>query len=193
MGAYAMSKQFPNRQIKIKPLSEGIGLGTLKNQEVTRIVPEVVKTSVEVIQKAPELNVNIMAQAHAAYASKPFDTVLSSKPAHLDQIGVRHKAQAVYATHSVASEIRSRPTTKAYVASYRFIVGVGMDFFVGLISALLLAWSGIIAWNAGSTGAFTPIEAFDELIGYLQLIPVFASVAIVSCAGLMVHFLRKFS
>jgi hypothetical protein len=128
------------RELHIRPLSEGIGLGSLKSvppKPVEQFVPRV-DIDAE-LPKVPDMESIFISQAHAAYAPQ-----------------------------SVASEIRNRPTSKALVYSSRFLLGFGTDLLVGCLSVLILSWTGIIAWNAGSSNGVNPLDAWMTLINFLK-------------------------
>jgi hypothetical protein len=144
-----MAKQFPRRQIKIRPLSEGLGLGVLRSPEATA--------------RPADLDSSIMRQAHAAYAP-----------------------------HSVGTEMRNRVGYKAYVWMARFAAGAGLDLAVGVVSIVILAWAGVIAWNAGATGVLSPAAALGEVMGFLARMTPKTVTLVVLCVALMVRVVRKF-
>jgi hypothetical protein len=123
-------------EIKIRPLSEGIGLGRIQ--------------SVMNKNKLPT----------EEYTNKSAAVVPSSS--------VTRHAQAAYAPHSVATQLRSRPSTRLYVYFWRFLAGIGTDMFVGSITVFVLAWAGILAWSAGSTGEFNPLAALITVTDMLE-------------------------
>ena len=148
-GGESMAKQFPRRQIKIRPLSEGLGLGVLRSPEAAA--------------RPADLDASIMRQAHAAYAP-----------------------------HSVGSEMRSRARYKLYVRFSRFLAGAGLDLAVGVLSIVILAWAGVIAWNAGATGIFSPVAAFGDVTGFLSQMPPMTVAILIECVALAARVLRKF-
>jgi hypothetical protein len=77
------------------------------------------------------------------------------------------QAHAAYAPNSVASELRSRSSARIFVAFRRFVADAGADLFVGCFSVLVLAWSGILAWEAGSMGKVSPLDAFVTIQDFL--------------------------
>jgi len=130
------------RELRIRPLSEGIGLGTVRS--VSHKVPKVVEHQSADQQRRHEPVV--LRQAHAAYQPQ-----------------------------SVAAEMRRRSSSQWYVLMSRFVAGVGADLFVGSFSIFVLSWAGILAWNAGSTGVFNPLEsliAFTDILEKLSLVKV---------------------
>jgi hypothetical protein len=116
-------------KIKIRPLSEGIGLGSLRspggrhNDAAASFAPD------KGFSGGPKIDSLVMRQAHAAYAPG-----------------------------SVGAELRARGSTMMIVGFRRFIVNMGTDLFVGLFSALVLTWSGLVAWEAGSVGTLQPVN-----------------------------------
>lgn len=127
------------RELQIRPLSEGIGLGCLKSispKPVDQFIPQVELD--RDLPKVPEFESIYMHQAHAAYAPQ-----------------------------SVAAEIRERSTSKLRFQLGRFFAGAGTDIFVGCLTAFILAWAGIIAWNAGSSNGVNPLEAWVTLVRFL--------------------------
>ena len=131
-----MSNNEKQRSIQIRPLSEGIGLGTLHSTKTQS--PHGAGTPIDRSARSSQ-NPQMAREAHAAYAP-----------------------------HSVAAQIRSRQSHRWYVTLSRFCVGLGLDMFVGIFSALILAWSGVIAWTAGSTGEFNPLAALMTVTDVLE-------------------------
>lgn len=112
------------RDIRIRPLSEGIGLGALKTPS-----PKVQLT---------DIDTSVMRQAHAAYAP-----------------------------HSVETEIRQRLVTNWYVQSVRFLTATGLDIFVGVISAFMVAWVSVLAWSAGESGQIDVLNSLNVVVDFL--------------------------
>ena len=106
------------QKIKIRPLSEGIGLGSLRSPGTNGRGGATVFADDPIVMFDPKIDTSVMRQAHAAYAPK-----------------------------SVAAELRSRPSVRFSVAVQRFAAGAGTDIFMGTLSALVLSWSGILAWE----------------------------------------------
>ena len=114
--------------LQIRPLSEGIGLGELKSATVS---------SATVSRRQPrQTSVNVSDVERA----------------------VTRQAQAAYAPNSVATEIRNRTSTRWFVKGSRFIAGWGADILVGVLSAVVLTWAGLLAWNAGASGELSPLD-----------------------------------
>jgi hypothetical protein len=130
------------RELRFRPLSEGIGLGSLKStpfkkqQKYEMKLPENPQQDLPVNQ--PEIDTSMMRQAHAAYAP-----------------------------HSVGSQIRARAETRFIVSFMRFMTGFGTDIFVGCFTALVLAWAGVLAWNAGAGGALSGNDAFFSVLNFI--------------------------
>lgn len=122
--------------ITMRPLSEGLGLGTLraKTHQVRNVV-------------SPRYGVDV------------------STPQMMD---IKKNAHHAYAPHSVATQVRQRKTTRFYVSFWRFFAGVGADIFVGSISIFVLSWAGVLAWTAGSTGEFNPLNALLVITDVLE-------------------------
>ncbi len=135
------------RDLRIRPLSEGIGLGSLKSS-----TPKIHVT---------DIDTSVMRQAHAAYA--PF---------------------------SVEAEIRKRAVTNWSVKSIRFLASSGVDIFVGVISAFIIAWISALAWSAGETGSFDVLGALNSVTGFLtaQSIPMLVMGTLVT--GFIFRFFR---
>lgn len=123
-------------QITIRPISEGLGLGTL------RAKTHQVRTAASSVQGVD--------------ASAP------------QMVDIKRNAHLAYAPHSVATQVRQRKTTRFYVSFWRFFAGVGADIFVGSISIFVLSWAGVLAWNAGSTGEFNPLDALLVITDVLE-------------------------
>ncbi len=131
------------QKFKIRPLSEGIGLGSLKSPQSDARGRADYFSPEQIMTTDPKIDTSVMRQAHAAYAPK-----------------------------SVAAELRSRPSVRFSVAVQRFAAGAGTDIFMGTLSALVLSWSGILAWEAGSSGKINPADAFltlREFMGQMTL------------------------
>ena len=129
----------PHRELRIRPLSEGIGLGSLK------------ATSKQTNQNsAPQNSVS-----GATASNHDIDT------------SIMRQAHAAYAPHSVGSEIRRQRVTKWSVAIIRFMADTGTDIFVGTLTAMILAWSGVLAWNAGSGGSIDPMGALFTVLEFV--------------------------
>ena len=129
------------QKIKIRPLSEGIGLGSLRSPGTNGRGGATVFADDPIVMFDPKIDTSVMRQAHAAYAPS-----------------------------SVAAELRARPSMRFFVALRRFAAGLGTDVFVGTFSVMVLAWSGILAWEAGSSGKMNPSDAFltlEEFIGQM--------------------------
>jgi hypothetical protein len=153
-------------KIKIRPLSEGIGLGSLKSPMGRVIGGSAALTSDDGLVASPKIDSVVMRQAHAAYAPK-----------------------------SVGAELRSRPSVRWAVAFRRFVADAGADLFVGVISALVFVWSGILAWEAGSVGRVSPFDAFMTIQDFLthMTVPMWILVLLFTAAlsrAFRVIFLR---
>ena len=108
---------------------------------------------------------------------------------------VTRQAQAAYAPNSVANEIRNRTSTRWFVKGSRFIAGWGADIFVGVLSAVVLTWACLLAWNAGASGEFSPLDSIltmtDAIESASTLQIVFGVlVALVFWRGLRLFFSR---
>jgi hypothetical protein len=123
-------------QVRIRPLSEGIGLGNLRS-----VTPQVRPSN---------------------------ESSASNFSATRQDVSVARQAQVAYAPHSVATQLRHRQTTRWYVGFWRFFAGVGADIFVGSTSVFILAWAGVLAWNAGSSGEFNPLSALITITDVLE-------------------------
>lgn len=132
-----MSPGSKQRSIQIRPLSEGIGLGTLHSTKTQS--PSSILAQRETSSNIPPQNSFVAKNAHAAYAP-----------------------------HSVATQIRSRQSSRWYVTLSRFCVGLGLDIFVGSFSVFILAWCGVLAWSSGSTGDFNPLSALITVTDALE-------------------------
>ena len=142
-----------NPQIRIRPLSEGIGLGSLRN-----VAPRAKSTS------------------QAALPTQQSSSGSQDLP-------VFRQAQVAYAPHSVGTRLRQRQSTRWYVGFWRFFAGVGADVFVGSLSAFVLAWAGVLAWNAGSSGEFNPLAALITITDVLEKFSALrVGVAVISIA-----------
>ncbi len=136
------------RELRFRPLSEGIGLGSLKSATYRRHqkpepkLPE--KPEQEIPVSQAEIDTSMMRQAHAAYAP-----------------------------HSVGSQMRARPETRFLVACARFMAGLGTDIFVGCFTALILGWAGVLAWNAGAGGALSGSNAFFTVLDFIGGVTLF--------------------
>jgi hypothetical protein len=123
-------------EIRIRPLSEGIGLGNLRS-----VTPRTKLTNESSFEKSVMTRQNV---------------------------SVARQAQVAYAPHSVATQLRHRQSTQWYVGFWRFVAGVGTDIFVGSTTAFILAWAGVLAWNAGSSGQFNPLAALINITDLLE-------------------------
>ena len=127
------------RELRFRPLSEGIGLGNLKSAAH--------KKQPKIAEKPPvaavDIDTSVMRQAHAAYAP-----------------------------HSVGSQLRARSETRLFVAFARFMAGFGTDIFVGCFTALILAWAGVLAWNAGAGGSLSGSNAFFTVLDFIGSVTV---------------------
>ena len=151
--------------LQIKPLSEGIGLGELKSATLSSV------TGAHRQQRQTALNVSHVERA------------------------VTRQAQAAYAPNSVATQIRNRSTTQWFVKGSRFIAGWGADIFVAVLSAVVLTWASLLAWNAGASGEFSPLDSIltmtDAIESASALQIVFGVlVALVFWRGLRLFFSR---
>lgn len=135
------------RDIRIRPLSEGIGLGALKSP-----TPRVQIT---------DIDTSVMRQAHAAYAP-----------------------------NSVEAEIRQRLANRWYAKSMRFLSETGLDVFVGVISAFMVAWISVLAWSAGETGGFDVLGSLVVVTNFLTAQPLLLGVAEVVLIALLIRFVR---
>jgi len=156
--------------LQIRPLSDGIGLGELKAATVSSATV----SSATVSRRQPSQSSGNMSQVERA---------------------VTRQAQAAYAPSSVANEIRNRTSTRWFVKGSRFIAGWGVDIFVGVLSAVVLTWACLLAWNAGASGEFRPIDSIltmtDAIESASTLQIVFGVlVALVFWRGLRLFFSR---
>lgn len=123
-------------EIRIRPLSDGIGLGNLRS---------------------------VTPHTRSANESAKTKSVINRQDG-----SVARQAQVAYAPHSVATQLRHRQSTRWYVGFWRFFAGVGADIFVGSTSAFILAWAGVLAWNAGSSGQFNALSALITITDVLE-------------------------
>ncbi len=137
------------RDIRIRPLSEGIGLGALKTPS-----PKIQLT---------DIDTSVMRQAHAAYAP-----------------------------HSVETEIRQRLATKWYVHSVRFLASTGIDIFVGVISAFMIAWVSVLAWTAGESGQMDVLASLAIVVDFLTAQSVFTVAAEIIFIAFSLRIVRYF-
>lgn len=139
------------RDFRIRPLSEGIGLGALK-------------TPTPKIQIA-DIDTSVMRQAHAAYAP-----------------------------HSVETEIRQRYATNFYVQTVRFLSSTGIDIFVGVISAFMIAWVSVLAWYAGDSGSFDVLGSLNVVLDFLaaqSVVVVILEVILIAAAIKSARYLME--
>ncbi len=138
-------------KMQIKPLSEGVGLGSL-------------------IAKNRQSSV-------ASSVSSSRDPMIVLDALKSDESTILRQAHAAYAPNTVAAEIRMRPTVKYGGAFVRFIWGFGLDVFVATFTTMVVVWAGVLAWSAGATGAFSVVESMSVVREFLFTItPVFLAI-----------------
>ena len=133
-------------KLQIKPLSEGVGLGSL-------------------------VAANRGALSSVAPPKNPLDV---QEGFEADEASQRRMAQAAYGPSSVASSIRQQPVVRFTTSFIRFCSGFGLDLFVVTFTAMVLTWSGVLAWNAGASGSLNIAEAVAVVRNVLLAVtPVF--------------------
>ena len=103
---------------------------------------------------------------------------------------VMRQAHAAYAPHSVGSQLRARVETRFLVAFARFMAGLGTDIFVGCFTVLILAWAGVLAWNAGAGGAFRGSDAFFVVLDFIGAVTLSQAIIGLFAASLGWRFVR---
>lgn len=175
------------RELNIRPLSEGIGLGSLKTtQPQTRLqhsqsssladssrdlrsLSTTHATQTQVSARVPNSEHSFPSQK----SSNDFEDLPSFDPSMMRQ------AHAAYAPYSVATEIRQSPKFKWHVMATRFLVGACTDLFVAVFSIFVISWAATIAWNAGESGAFDVSEAFFTVLAIVgSATPIQALIAV---------------
>lgn len=56
----------------------------------------------------------------------------------------------------------------------RFCSGFGLDLIVAIFTAMVVAWAGVLAWNAGAAGTLNIIESASVIKDFLLTVtPLF--------------------
>ena len=143
---------------QIRPLSTGMGLGSLTT--VTHVTPSINPSALE---------------SDGPLSSQDLPPFLESlKP---DEVATRRQAQSAYAPYSVASSIRQQPSVRFGTGFIRFCSGFGLDLVVAISTAMVVAWAGVLAWNAGAAGTVNILDSMSVIKDFLvSVTPLFLGI-----------------
>jgi hypothetical protein len=78
------------------------------------------------------------------------------------------------------------------VHSVRFLASTGIDIFVGVISAFMIAWVSVLAWTAGESGQMDVLASLAIVVDFLTAQSVFAVVAEIIFIAFSLRIVRYF-
>lgn len=156
---------------ELKPLSSGLGLGTLraskpKKQSVSNefaarreVIPAPV--SLPKIPNAIEINPSL-----ESVKSQPVSAV--QRPAVVQ----RQAAKAAYQPHSEAQSLRAKRQTRFFMWFIRACLGWGLDVFVATLTLIVSLVLGTLAWRigSGSSDGADPFAAVAHVINMALLV-----------------------
>lgn len=147
---------------QIRPLSTGMGLGSLTTVAHDRASD----------RSATNSAANFSAAADGPVSPQNSPPFL--EPFKAEDFSTRRQAQSAYAPYSVATSIRQQPSVRFGMRFIRFCSGFGLDLIVAIFTAMVVAWAGVLAWNAGAAGTLNIIESASVIKDFLLTVtPLF--------------------
>lgn len=131
-----------SHEFRIKPLSEGLGLGSLRTP-TPRGVSQDHPVDRSTQQELPAIDIQTMERAH----------------------------HAVYRQQSVSAKMKAAPKARVGVWLARALVGWGLDGIVVCLTVFVCAVLGIMSWRFGSgaTTSLDPIDALKVMTAFVSL------------------------
>jgi hypothetical protein len=185
---------------QIKPLSTGIGLGSLQAPKIRRPPQDAkqqqIKPQIETIPVTSSLGLatkksnplvpqnQLLPKSHSPVPAVP--SVLSSEPIvdSLPSLGTMNPAQnttgyAVYRSQSHGSKLKSQRSTKGIVLLAQWLVGFGLDGIMVFMTLMLGSVIATMAWRLGN-GVDQALDPFAAIVSMAQALQSYGAKLVVS-------------
>lgn len=178
-------------EFKLKPLSSGLGLGSLKASK-SKPAPVLAPVHAPTTNSHAELMVKQVAKPllNNPLEINPSLSGLEEQPRPHIQ---RQAAKSAYTPHSVNHQIKARPLAQGLGRLMRSLVGWGLDVFVVAMTLVVCLIAGTLAWRVGSgvEGGKDPFAAVADLINQAIFIGPLGVLAVYVAAFAVYGILMK--
>lgn len=187
---------------ELKPLSSGLGLGTVRSAKARKIdqntpaSPQAVHLAASKRAEPPKRLETPLPQPPRPTKPAPLDinpsldlvsdraTPVDSPAPPTSEVRQHVAARAAYAPHSHGAALKQAPSARMFGWWVRALIGWGLDLFVVVVSTIICTIMGTLAWRLGQglpDGADPYAAIADVINAGIDLGPLLVLALFVAC------------